>query len=947
MSSESENDPPYPTGYTDPGTLGLTLLSLFTFSILCALVVITLGTVFHLPFLDHFLPWDITKGADYPAWCLANFVIGGLGATLDILFLFPEVGLNTSPGAATIAIARPAIVPAVVGVTLFTIVTLTQPYLSEWILVIFALQGTISAATVSTILAVLLVNFIAVLQFLAFALPGANLWFPTCIYSLFGLMALSVYASPLYATLPVATLFLAIGFQASAYLDTTGTYLFHFLSAIGGVFQARALTLLGPDFVNHPGATGVDNPILVGGGTLATPSASDIPNLIPTIIIVYIAVPIVFSYVAPVIYSKWRQPWTNLVWNQLYVALISLPAVYPVQINEAEFSHQKKIRLDDYVVSHDRATGFTVAGCPGDEIPKSNYLGTLFSLITQAFFAIKQLDHYFPQSRIFVPVQDKARCDVSAVGQNLFQQYYPDTVRAKLNVLDNPSAAANNYYLAGQWLAYLAQFGHAVTMLEKSLEPAKGAVLLDYNFMHRHEVKQGMKRYGGKAYFDWTRSTDPDEPPKLVLKSVETPDGLSYQAPKLPRDWKPLESQIDLVSIDINFKHAQDLIASSSLAHVVMGKHCAGHHSYFNLIAVAINNAFDAEPWITNKYGIKHPHPIRTAILPHFYNHIVVEEKTTAHLLEDLAVFPQVFAFTHPALADYYNLVFAKLHFLQDADLSKRLGVLGYDYTDAQLTDVHGTVKREFTSLGSLRREEKKDERVHGGLPQQIDPTLQSQISWEVSYYRLLFRYATSIVDAVYKIDDDVAKDPAIKRLHDELRYALSETNKKRKYPDQQEPRTTLTGAPTDSSQVLPERFGTLSTKSTLARFIADSIFCVSIRHEIYGKIITRYGFDYALIQTQVATDYGPPAIEDYMSLLYVALATSRPKYIPFMYDYAPYLQPLAQTPYYEPLRAAEYAFQDQLTEANRIWTADARNVGINLNFNRPRPDELCPGSCY
>ena len=66
-----------------------------------------------------------------------------------------------------------------------------------------------------------------------------------------------------------------------------------------------------------------------------------------------------------------------------------------------------------------------------------------------------------------------------------------------------------------------------------------------------------------------------------------------------------------------------------------------------NLVEVALFNAFDAkEEW---------NHPVRMALYPHLFAHDLAEELTTQNLLEDGAVFPQIFATTNSALMRHLN----------------------------------------------------------------------------------------------------------------------------------------------------------------------------------------------------------------------------------------------------------------------------------------------------
>ena len=71
-----------------------------------------------------------------------------------------------------------------------------------------------------------------------------------------------------------------------------------------------------------------------------------------------------------------------------------------------------------------------------------------------------------------------------------------------------------------------------------------------------------------------------------------------------------------------------------------------------------------------------------------------------------------------------------------------------------------------------------------------------------------------------------------------------------------------------------------------MARFIADTMHHLIIRHEIYGTSGVRLSLDPRINKVQVPKDGGTYAIDEWRSLACVAMATSRVRYTLLMVNF-------------------------------------------------------------
>ena len=335
----------------------------------------------------------------------------------------------------------------------------------------------------------------------------------------------------------------------------------------------------------------------------------------------------------------------------------------------------------------------------------------------------------------------------------------------------------------------------------------------------------------------------------------------------------------DEISVDPDngaFRHAEDIILASLYYYVVSGKHLVEIHMGLNLVEIALFNAFDAK---------KHwNHPVRMVLYPHLFAHELAEELTTQQLLEDGAVFPQIFATTNAALMRHLNDRFSEYQLGRDEDFELREKVLLTGRQGKKLEDV---------------------------LP-------RASLVWEKQYANVWQTYSTEIVDAAFSKDSDVANDECIQALFGNLSELFH--------------------------QKLPKRYGKLKTKSGLARFIADTMHHLIISHEIYGTAGVRLSLDPRINKVQVPKDGGPPAIDEWRSLACVAMATSRVRYTSLLINFSNVFNDLEDENLRAEFRKAHVKMKARLQKLEEKFNEDGVD---NYQSLRLLPSDLDIGAGY
>lgn len=420
----------------------------------------------------------------------------------------------------------------------------------------------------------------------------------------------------------------------------------------------------------------------------------------------------------PTCYNYWRTSTSNVLWSTLYFVLVSAKR-FPKPFNLSQVygaTRPEATKLRPYYVQHPEYLPI------GLNIPSAENLegdvNIFHQLVTRArktFALIAILDHFFPQSKIDTPIDQKPRMEVWSDGSNYWPSLFTKSIFGYSipgKTLAKTPTAALRSYKEGQLLAYLAESGVASPLLQEAPSTHPGMLMLNFRHLEQYETKEDYQPYGGVAYFIINKQAK-----KLELVSV-----IALRS----------EQEIMADSNDFVFRQAEELIIASMYFQVISGKHLAEIHMTYNLVEVSLHNAFD----VNGQWN----HPIRTMLYLHLFSHELAEEITTEHLIQKGAVFNQIFATKYDSLIQHLNDCYANFEYGADEDFEKR------------------------TKLLSLNQD--PNSRVLDILP-------NACIKWELEYEKVWRKYAEKVVNAVYASDDDVANDKYLQCFHQNLLEVL------------------------------------------------------------------------------------------------------------------------------------------------------------------------------
>jgi hypothetical protein len=563
---------------------------------------------------------------------------------------------------------------------------------------------------------------------------------------------------------------------------------------------------------------------------------------------------------SPRTYNAYRTAMSDGLWSPIYFLLVSAPR-FPNPINLSEVYKQTRPEpaiLRPYYVNHPQFLPEPLS-IPSVEKLEPGVLAFQDAVkkAKQTFAFIALGDHNFPQANSKLPLAEKPRLEVWSNGSN----YWPGIYRKKLFGLSLPQQeaevappAAVEAYKAGQQLAYLCESGVGATMLARSHE--EGELVLDLRFLEIYETKPDYEPYGGQAFFYIDAKSE-----RLVLRSVIAP-----------------RTRIEILANpeDATFRRAEAMVIASLYYYVVSGKHLTEIHMTYNLVEAAMYNAFDAQGQWT--------HPFRTALYLHTFSHELAEELTTEHLVQDGAVFTQIFATTHSALIQHLNDGYEAFEYGKDEEFETR------------------------TELFSIKTE--AGERKL--LP-------NAAITWELELVAIWTRYADALVDIIYEDDAAVLDDRYIQDFFQELSVVLSKP--------------------------LPPRYAKLTTKAGVSRFMSDTIHHLVVRHQVYGTTGVP-GLDPRIATTQVPRDGGTTGVDEWRSLASVALATAHARFVLLLGDFK-YLLDGVDAKYKNGMRDVFDKLQEDLQVLDAEWTTTDESKAHNRNYFRAVPSDMHTGPGY
>ena len=329
--------------------------------------------------------------------------------------------------------------------------------------------------------------------------------------------------------------------------------------------------------------------------------------------------------------------------------------------------------------------------------------------------------------------------------------------------------------------------------------------------------------------------------------------------------------------MDPTFRFAESLVIASMYFTIISGKHLAEIHMTFNLLEVTLHNAFDAQGQFN--------HPLRTFMYLHLFAHEMAEEFTTEHLVQEGAVFSQVFATTHNSLITHLNETYHAFEYGADEDFKAR---------------------RKLMTM--------RDGNI---LP-------NACINWELEYAHIWQRYTNALIDIIYVDDEAVRADRYLQDLHRGLGEVIINE--------------------------LPARYEGFQSKAGVSRWASDTIHHLVVRHQVYGTTGIRAAMDPRISNTQVPRDGGTPGVDEWRSLICVALATGRARFTLLVgeegQDFTYLLDGLDEQ-YKRPMATVFEQLQEDLKALNGKWTASTIEREYNYDYFRAVPSALHTGPGY
>jgi hypothetical protein len=246
--------------------------------------------------------------------------------------------------------------------------------------------------------------------------------------------------------------------------------------------------------------------------------------------------------------------------------------------------------------------------------------------VSTAFDIITTIDLIFPQTIVSTPLREKERFKVWETGE----RYYPSSLFSTQplfpvmgKTLQDAPVPMIRAHRRGDLLPYLCQYGYGNKFLKRAIpkgeypyfdsESPEGKagefMVLDFLHLEHYENKEDYEPYGGVAFFRVESAPDGN---KLKLVWVVEPRTILKTTASLKNG---------------TYRQVESMIVASLYFAVVAGKHLAEMHMSYNLLEVALHNAFDYG-LNTNPREELNCHPIRLILYIHLFSHSLATELT-------------------------------------------------------------------------------------------------------------------------------------------------------------------------------------------------------------------------------------------------------------------------------------------------------------------------------
>ena len=538
-------------------------------------------------------------------------------------------------------------------------------------------------------------------------------------------------------------------------------------------------------------------------------------------------------------YQAWRTAWSLILWTVLFANLVGRPLLVfnPERVSHAYGGRPPRIvELLPYSLQHPKfmAGHILIPSFAGDQLPEyvEVFKGVL-NEIRQGFKVFTTLGHYFPTADRTIPLKDKVRHSHFYDARDLYPSWF---FRLWSKVLDFPMEGISllpvpqsmkDAKTEGLLLAHLCQYKHSHTMLKLARETEEypffelidadskpnqdDRLVLDLRHLEGYDFKEDYEPYGGCVLFKIRSREECQKEPGDFLDIVWLMAPKSkHRLRKDPRDER--------------YRRAEYMIFASITFAGVTGKHLAEIHFGYNLLPAALQNCFDCR--LNPVGGEFNGHPLRIALHLHTYAHPLATEETVCHLVNEMAVFGQIWSMTYDSLCKYLSDTYNWMQYASDEDFDYRKRCWWPLLQEGE--GVGDGIKSITVARGSK---------------------FTCSLHWELEYFAIFLKYSKSLVYSWYEDDAQVEADETLPGFWATLVHYFP-------------------GG-------LPDRYKELKTRDGIVRFLADTIHHICIRHQIYGTNAVTGACDTRFFMSQVPKDGGPPAVDEWRSLAFVTLATA------------------------------------------------------------------------
>ena len=441
------------------------------------------------------------------------------------------------------------------------------------------------------------------------------------------------------------------------------------------------------------------------------------------------------------------------------------------------------------------------------------------------FAIVAFLNNKFPQANVNYPLKYKERMKVWEDGSKYFPASFFGLnwkMPKKTRKLQATPQPMLDAYEEGKLLAHMCQYGAGNSFLRRAVEQN------EYPFFKLVERGSAFNSQHGlvldlSQLDQYETKTDYEPYGGIAFFFIKDRDLVTKWVIE-PRS----KSKTAQEPSSASFRRIEEMIRVSLIFCMAAGKHVAEIHMALNLLEIALHNSFDYDLNPHFQPGDQFiAHPFRLVLYIHLFSHGLISELQVCHVLQEGAVLNQVFALTHNSMCEYLTNAYDNFRYGEDEDFAER--------------------SLAMHKLLHLDR----------GCP-----SFTCALQWELEYHDIFDTYANSVVGAMYANDKDVRDDDAMRRFVASISSKLD-----------------------DNSRYGTRKNGYMQTKAEIKNFVSDTIFHIIVKHQLYGTDGLTGMLDPRINSFQIPKDGGPPAIDEWRSLVFAAFATAHPTFSLLLQD--------------------------------------------------------------